>query len=220
MSQQLFKPGANNLAKVSILAGGLITALVLGFILVTVRSPFTKAPVGIPVPQPVRFSHELHAGTLNVDCRYCHSSAEVSSYAGIPDTHTCMSCHSQIATYSELLEPVRNSYASDERLVWNRVHAVGQYVYFNHSAHLNGGIGCETCHGRIDQMPIVWRNETMTMRWCLDCHFEPEKYIRPLDEVYTMGWTPPIPQSELGPQLVAEYDIHKDGLTDCAVCHR
>jgi hypothetical protein len=220
MSQQLFSPGANTFAKLSLLGGGLVTALILGFLLLRMHSPYTKAPVGIAVEQPVRFSHELHAGQLNVDCRYCHTSVEKSPYAGIPDTQTCMTCHSQVARYSELLEPVRSSYADNTRIAWNTVHSLAQHVYFNHSIHVNKGVGCETCHGRVDQMPLVWRNEVMTMRWCLDCHIDPSPYIRPVDQVYTMGYQPSEDQSTLGPKLIDVNHINVNGLTDCVVCHR
>ncbi len=219
MSQQLFTPGANTFARLSAVAGGLIAALVIGYLLVRMHSPYTKAPVGIAVTQPVRFSHQLHAGQLNLDCRYCHTSVEKSAYAGIPDTQTCMTCHSQVARYSKLLEPVRNSYANNTRITWNSVHALAQHVYFNHSIHVNKGIGCETCHGRVDEMPIVWRAQVMTMKWCLDCHKDPSRYIRPTTAVYTFGWKPPVPQAQLGPQLIKDYHINVKGLTDCVVCH-
>jgi hypothetical protein len=220
MSQQLFTPGANTIARLSVVAAGLVAAIVLTYLLVRMHSPYTKAPVGIAVNQPVRFSHELHAGQLNVDCRYCHTSVEKTAYAGIPDTYTCMTCHSQVARYSELLQPVRDSYDNNTRIAWNKVHELAQHVYFNHSIHVNKGIGCESCHGRVDQMPMVWRNETMTMRWCLDCHQEPQQQIRPREEVYTFGYTPAEEQATLGPRLIEEYHVQVDGLTDCAVCHR
>jgi hypothetical protein len=217
---QLFRPGINNLARVSLLAGLLIAVIAIAVIFVWARSPYTYDPVGIAVAQPVRFSHQLHADRIDISCQYCHTSAEKTAYAGIPDTHTCMSCHSQIATYSELLEPVRNSYATEQPLVWNKVHDLAGYAYFNHSIHVAKGVGCETCHGRVDQMPLVWQNETMTMAWCLDCHTAPEKYLRPTDEVYTMGWVPPIDQEEFGLQMIAENHVSTEGLTNCAVCHR
>lgn len=219
MSQQMFTPGANTFARLSVLVGGLVVALVLTFVFVRAPSPTARA-VGVPVDQPVRFSHKLHSDQLNIDCGYCHTSVEESSYAGIPPTETCMTCHSQIATYSELLEPVRLSYATGERLAWNQVNNLADHVYFNHSIHVNKGVGCETCHGQVEQMPLVWRAEVMTMEWCLECHREPERFIRPPDEIYTFNWQPSVPQSELGPQLVEEYHIDTEGLTDCSVCHR
>ncbi|MGF1507635.1 MAG: cytochrome c3 family protein [Anaerolineae bacterium] len=194
--------------------------IVLNFLFVQDRSPYSRAYAGIAVAQPVRFSHELHSDQLNIDCQYCHGAAHESSYAGIPDTHTCMSCHSQIATYSELLEPVRTSYATGVPLVWYKVHDLAEHVYFNHEAHLANGVGCETCHGRVDQMPLVWQAETMTMAWCLECHWAPEEFIRPVEEIYTFGYEPPIDQTELGLQLVDEYQIADEGLDNCWVCHR
>lgn len=241
MSQQTFTPGSNTVARLSIVAAGLVGLLVVAFLLMSMRSPYTKNPVGIPVEQPVRFSHELHSGQLNVDCRYCHTSVEESAYAGIPDTHTCMTCHSQIAVYSELLEPIRASYATGERIAWNKVHDLADHVYFNHSAHVNSGVGCENCHGRVDQMPIVWQAETMTMRWCLNCHFEPGPNLRPVDEVTTHGWeaeraaasmdqrqasvdlilsnTASV-QQPTAEELLEINHVNVEGLGNCNVCHR
>jgi hypothetical protein len=239
MSQQTFSPGANTFAKISVVLIGLVSVLLIGYLILRMFSPYTKNPVGIPVEQPVQFSHELHSGQLNVDCRYCHTSVEESPYAGIPDTHTCMTCHSQIATYSELLEPIRQSYETGERIAWQKVHNLADYVYFNHSAHVNKGVGCETCHGRVDQMPIVWQVETMTMRWCLDCHFDPAENLRPVDQVTTHGWETAqmnsdqqqasmslqssgvaSMQSLTGEELLEINHVNVEGLGDCAVCHR
>lgn len=239
MSQQTFTPGANTLAKISIVFIGLVVVLLIGYLILRMFSPYTKNPVGIPVEQPVRFSHELHSGQLNVDCLYCHTSVETAAYAGIPDTHTCMTCHSQIATYSELLQPVRESYATDERIPWQKVHDLADYVYFNHSAHINAGVGCETCHGRVDQMPIVWQVETMTMRWCLDCHLNPGPNLRPVAEVTTHGYDPEeaaLDQRQAsillqigedgGSDMLSDAELielnHVDveGLGNCSVCHR
>jgi hypothetical protein len=217
---QVFGPASNNFARLSLLVGGLVTVLLLLGFFVSENSPYAYAEAGIAVAQPIRFSHELHSGNLNIDCRYCHGTAEVSSYGGIPDTHTCMSCHSQIAVYSELLEPVRDSYETGEPLVWQKVHDVAAHVYFNHSVHIAKGFGCETCHGQVDQMPLVWQNQPMTMNWCLECHREPEQFVRPLEEIYTTNWEPEGDQIELGQQLVEEYNINVEGLTNCSVCHR
>lgn len=197
MSQQTFSPSANTIARLSLLGTGLIGALLIGFLLIRMHSPYVKAPVGIAIEQPVLFSHELHSGQLNIDCQYCHTSVEESAYAGIPDTHTCMTCHSQIATYSELLQPVRDSYETGERLEWKRVHKLAEHVYFKHNIHVNKGVGCETCHGRIDQMPQVWQAKTMTMRWCLECHQNPGPNLRPLDQITTMGWEPPLDEIQI-----------------------
>jgi hypothetical protein len=217
---QVFKPGANTAAKLSILAGLLLLVVVLTMLLVGEGSPYGAGRAGIAVAQPVRFSHELHTGTLNISCVYCHSTAEQTAYGGIPDTHTCMTCHSQIKVNSELLAPVRASYQTGQPLVWNKVHELAQHVYFNHSIHVSKGVGCETCHGRVDQMPLVWQARSMTMSWCLDCHMAPEQYVRPADQIYTFGWKPPVDQAVLGPQLLEQYNIKTSGLTDCWVCHR
>lgn len=207
MSQQTFSPSANTIARLSLLGAGLIGALLIGFLLIRMHSPYVKAPVGIAIEQPVLFSHELHSGQLNIDCQYCHAGAYESAYAGIPDTHTCMTCHSQIATYSELLQPVRDSYETGERLEWNRVHELAEHVYFKHNIHVNKGVGCETCHGRVDQMPQVWQAETMTMRWCLECHQNPGPNLRPLDEITTMGWEPPLADIEIDAEARAALGI-------------
>jgi hypothetical protein len=217
---QIFKPNINTIARLSIPVGLFIGIIVILILLIGPYSPYTQAPVGIAVEQPVRFSHELHSGVLNIECLYCHGTAEVGAYGGIPDTHTCMSCHSQIATYSELLEPVRTSYELDEPLVWNRVHDLADHVYFNHSIHVNKGFACETCHGRVDQMPLVWQAEDMTMAWCLDCHLAPEQYIRPVGEIYTFGYEPEGDQMEIGPQLIEDNNVRVEGLGDCWICHR
>lgn len=219
---QVFNPFANTIARLSVVFVGLSGALIIYFVLAQGVSPYSygvNSAVGVAVEQPVRFSHELHSGQLNISCTYCHTAVEQSSYAGIPDTHTCMSCHSQIATYSELLAPVRASYESGEPLVWHPVHNLADHVYFDHSIHVTKGIGCETCHGRVDQMPLVWQTETMTMGWCLECHREPQQYVRPLSEIYTFGWEAEN-QEELGVTLVEEYGIDADRLDNCAICHR
>jgi hypothetical protein len=216
---QLFTPATNAWARLSLLAIILVLVIILAFLYAYDQSPYTRAPVGIAVEQPVRFSHRLHSDRLNIECLYCHSTAEQSSYGGIPDTHTCMSCHSQIATYSELLEPVRTSYTTGERLEWERVHDLAAHVHFNHSIHVQSGFACETCHGPVDQMPVVWQAVNMTMDWCLECHWEPERFIRPADEVYTFGYEAPENQLELGLQLVEQNDIDVDRLDNCSVCH-
>jgi len=216
---QIFNPSSNTIARLSIFAGGLITVMILLGLYIRDQSVYTR-PVGIAIEQPVRFSHELHSGQLNIGCVYCHGTAELSSYGGVPDTHTCMSCHSQIATYSELLAPVRASYADNTPLAWNRVHDLADHVYFNHSVHVTNGFACETCHGEVDEMPLVWRAEIMTMGWCLECHLAPEDFIRPQSEVYNTDYVYPDNQEEFGLQLIEENNIAVEGLTTCAVCHR
>ena len=214
---QIFHRSANTISKASIAAVVLLATLVLVALFVIFRSPVVTAE-GIARVQPVQFSHEHHVNDDGIDCRYCHTSVENSSSAGIPPTETCMNCHSQIWSDSPQLAPVRESWETGEPLEWVRVHDMPDYVYFNHSIHVNKGVGCETCHGRVDQMPLMMKAEPMTMEWCLDCHRNPEEYVRPVDEVYTMGWHPPVDQEVLGAQLVEEYDI--ESKTDCYYCHR
>ena len=214
---QIFNRSANTLARASIvgiliLAGGLVGLLML----IGQSSYVTRAQEYIE--QPIQFSHLHHVGDDGIDCRYCHTSVETSSFAGIPPTKTCMNCHSQIWTNAPILEPVRASFREDRPLRWIRVHDLPDFVYFNHSIHVKKGMGCETCHGRVDEMPLMLQQNSLQMEWCLDCHRAPERYVRPRSEVFTMGYQPAVPQSELGPKLVQEYGIQS--LTTCSTCHR
>jgi hypothetical protein len=215
---QLFRPGANTFAKASVIAG-LGIALGLGGIVNNIERTSYVTNVNVPREQPVMFTHKHHVAGVGLDCRYCHTSVEVSSSAGIPPTETCMGCHSQIWSDAPILEPVRESWRTGKSIQWNRVHDLPQFVYFNHSIHVTkGSMGCATCHGRVDQMPMVWKENTLLMEWCLDCHRAPEKYIRPRDQVFNMEYKPEGDQAALGAKLVAEYKVRK--LTDCSVCHR
>jgi hypothetical protein len=214
---QIFPKSSNVWSKASILVvlgavGSLGAALP-----VLQRSDFVTT-ANTNKAQPVQFSHQHHVGGIGIDCRYCHTAVEVSSSAGIPPTKTCINCHSQIWSTSPYLEPVRASFRDDTPLKWVRVHDLPDFVYFNHSIHVKKGVGCETCHGRVDKMPLMRQQNTLQMEWCLDCHRNPEKYVRPRSEVLTMGYTPAVAQATLGPQLVAEYKIQS--LTNCSVCHR
>jgi hypothetical protein len=170
------------------------------------------------VEQPVQFSHLHHVLDDGIDCRYCHTSVETSSFAGIPPTKTCMNCHSQIWQSAPILEPVRASFREDRPMQWIRVHDLPDFVYFNHSIHVKKGMGCETCHGRVDQMPLMRQENSLQMEWCLNCHRNPQEYVRPRQEVFTMGYRPQEDQATLGPKLVAEYNIRPS--TDCSTCHR
>jgi hypothetical protein len=214
---QLFRPGANTFAKASVIAG-LGIALGLGGIVNNIERTSYVTNVNVPRDQPVMFTHKHHVSGVGMDCRYCHTSVEVSSSAGIPPTETCMGCHSQIWSEAPILEPVRESWRSGKSIQWTRVHDLPAFVYFNHSIHVNKGVGCATCHGRVDLMPMVWKENTLLMEWCLDCHRAPEKYIRPKDQVFNMEYKPEGDQAALGAKLVAEYKVRK--LTDCSVCHR
>ncbi len=214
---QIFHRSANTLSKLS-LAGALIAIGTLIFlVMVLARSSYVTRAQEF-VEQPVQFSHLHHVKDDGIDCRYCHTSVETSSFAGIPPTKTCMNCHSQIWSGAPILEPVRASFREDQPMQWLRVHDLPDFVYFNHSVHVKKGVGCETCHGRIDEMPLTLQQNTLQMAWCLDCHRNPENYVRPRSEVFTMGYKPPVPQSVIGAQLVKEYGIR--GNTSCSTCHR
>jgi hypothetical protein len=183
------------------------------------RSPYTTG-AKIAIEQPVPFSHRHHAGQLGIDCRYCHTAVEVSSSAGIPPTKTCMNCHSQIWADSPTLEPVRASFKTDRSIEWVRVHDLPDFVYFNHSIHVQKGVGCVSCHGRVDLMNLTWQENTLQMAWCLSCHRNPERHLRPREEVFNLQWKPSVPQEELGKQLIKEYGIELRHLTNCSTCHR
>jgi Cytochrome c7 and related cytochrome c len=171
--------------------------------------------------QPVPFSHAHHVGGLGIDCRYCHTSVENSSYANIPPTKTCINCHSQIWNTSPTLEPVRASFRTDRSIQWTRVHDLPDYVYFDHSIHVNKGVGCESCHGRVDKMPLMFQHATLQMEWCLDCHRHPERVLRPRDQIFTMGYQPKGDQLELGRRLAKEYRLQSvRTITSCSTCHR
>lgn len=214
---QIFRRSANTLARVSIVGGLLLAGGLVGLLIVLGRSSYvTRAQEFIQ--QPIQFSHLHHAGDDGIDCRYCHTSVETSAFAGIPPTKTCMNCHSQIWSTAAILEPVRVSFRDDRPLRWIRVHDLPDFVYFNHSIHVKKGMGCETCHGRVDEMPLMLQENSLQMEWCLTCHRAPEQFVRPRSEVFTMGYRPPVPQSVLGPQLVKEYGIQS--LTTCSTCHR
>ncbi|HYE88986.1 MAG TPA: cytochrome c3 family protein [Vicinamibacterales bacterium] len=217
---QVFPKSANAWSKASIIA--LVFVLLgLGWLVLTIqRSDYVTAANQF-IEQPVQFSHQHHAGGIGIECRYCHTSVEVSPSAGIPPTKTCINCHSQIWSTSPYLEPVRASFRDDRPLNWIRVHDLPDFVYFNHSIHVRKGVGCETCHGRVDRMPLMVQTKSLQMEWCLDCHRDPAKYVRPRDQITTMGYVPAVAQAELGAQLVRDYKIaSKESLTNCSVCHR
>ena len=180
-------------------------------------SPYVT-DVNVAKDQPVPFSHKHHVGELGLDCRYCHTAVESSSSAGMPPTQTCMTCHSQIWVNSPMLEPVRASYRDDQSIQWIRVNAVPDFVYFNHSIHVNKGVACVTCHGPVGDMPLTWRANTLQMGWCLDCHRNPEKFVRPRENVFDIHYQAPANQEALGLKLMKEYKIQS--LTNCTTCHR
>ena len=216
---QIFHPSTNTLSKLTIFGAVFLIGGLLWLLAELNRSSYvTQADV--VRPQPVPFSHKHHVSGLGIDCRYCHTAVEQSAFAGIPSTSTCMNCHSQIWTNSPMLEPVRESYRTGQPLRWTRVHNLAEFAYFNHSIHVNKGVGCATCHGPVDQMPLVAQENSLLMEWCLDCHRNPEQYLRPREEVFNMSWTAPANQSELGIELVRKYNVRTEQLTDCSVCHR
>ena len=214
---QIFHHSTNTLSKVSIFGAVFFAAGVVWLILQVNRSSYvTRAHEARS--QPVPFSHAHHVGGLGVECRYCHTSVDKSAYAGIPPTKTCMNCHSQIWAQSPTLEPVRASLRTDTSLEWIKVHDLPDFAYFNHSAHVNKGVGCSTCHGRVDQMPLVFQEKSLQMEWCLECHRNPERFLRPKSEVYNIAYEPPANQLELGRTLVKDYNV-KPQVT-CSTCHR
>jgi len=214
---QIFHRSTNAIARMMILGAVLILAIVTWLLVVVFRSDYLTE-VRVVREQPVPFSHKHHVADDGLDCRYCHTSVETSAFAGLPPTETCMTCHSQIWADSPMLEPVRASIRSNTPLRWTRVHDLPDFVYFDHSIHVNKGIGCSTCHGAVDEMPLMWRENTLLMEWCLDCHRAPERYVRPREAVFRMDWTPPPNQHEVGRRLVTQYKIRT--LTDCYTCHR
>ncbi len=214
---QIFHHSTNTLAKLSIFGAVFAVGAGLWLVLEINRSSYVTN-AGVAKEQPVPFSHAHHVGGMGVDCRYCHTAVEKSSRAGIPPTKTCMNCHSVIWSQSPTLEPVRASFRSGESIEWVKVNDLPDYVYFDHSAHVNKGVGCTTCHGAVDKMPLMWQHASLQMEWCLDCHRRPERYVRPKHEVYSVAWTPPQDQVERGKQLVKAYGIQTR--TSCSTCHR
>lgn len=187
---------------------------------VYIAAPRTQR-VGYAPEQPLPFSHALHAGELGMDCRYCHNTVEDSAHASVPPTQTCMNCHTNIRGQSEKLIPIRESFGTGMPVEWVRVHDLPDFVYFNHAAHVNRGVGCVSCHGRIDKMEIVHQDQPLTMGWCLDCHRNPEPHLRPVEEVTTMDYVPDENQASLGQRIKEDFHIrNRNEMTDCSLCHR
>jgi len=214
---QIFHRSTNTISRVSIFGALFAVAGLLWLFAAVNRSPWVTQ-AHIARRQPIQFSHERHVGGNGIDCRYCHTSVEESAFAGIPPTKTCMNCHSEIFADSPFLEPVRASLRTNTAIRWTRVHDLPDFAYFNHSIHVNKGVGCTTCHGPVDRMPLMWQEESLQMEWCLDCHRRPERYLRPRDAIFDVNYQPPPDQAALGTRLVAEYQIQK--LTSCSTCHR
>jgi hypothetical protein len=202
-----------------LVAGVLLISPALGLtaLMLYVRTPW-HSNEGFPVGQPVQFDHRHHVSDDGIDCRYCHTAVDKSPSAGIPPTALCMSCHAQIWNQSPLLAVIRTSFFTDMPVRWNRVHGLPDYVYFNHSAHVNKGVGCVSCHGRVDQMPQVLQVQALTMGFCLGCHRDPEPNLRPQDQITSTTWKPEGDPKELGRKLAAAYDVKTR--VDCITCHR
>src|SRR5918994_755979 len=194
---QIFHPSTNTFSKVSIFGAVFFIAALAGVLAVFFRSPYITN-VAVRIPQPVQFSHEHHVSGLGIDCRYCHTSVEFASSAGMPSTETCMSCHSQIWSESPMLAPVRASYRDNTPIRWNLVHDLPDFAYFHHGVHIQKGVGCVTCHGRVDKMPLMWKESPMTMEWCLECHRNPEPHLRPYDQIFSMAGQPTTEAAHVG----------------------
>jgi Cytochrome c7 and related cytochrome c len=217
---QIFHPSTNTISRVSLFSSLFLVAILLWVLAQYERSSYVTT-ANQEVEQPVQFSHKHHVSDDGIDCRYCHTTVETSAFAGIPPTETCMNCHTQIFRDSPYLEPVRQSYQTDHPIPWVRVHRLPDYVYFDHSIHVNKGVGCSTCHGRVDQMPLIRQVNSLQMEWCLGCHRQPEQVLRPQSEIFDMAWQPPPDQLEKGRALAKQYKIRTVAeLTSCDTCHR
>ena len=218
---QIFSPSADAWLRLGIfvLVGVVIGAALFGA--GYVNSSYATQ-VGWPRDQVVPFSHKHHAGELGIDCRYCHAGVETAADAGLPATHVCMTCHSQVWTGAPMLAPVRESYATGRPLVWHRVAQVPDYVYFNHSVHVKHGVACVECHGRVDTMPLTWRAEPFQMKFCLDCHRDPATRLRPPDQVTRMDWSGWSDETarKYGAAALRRYHIDVGRLDNCETCHR
>jgi len=214
---QIFHRSTNTLSRLSIFGALFLVAGLLWGIATFNRSAYMTQE-RVARTQPVQFSHKHHVGELGIDCRYCHTTVETAARATVPPTETCMSCHSQIWLQSPFLEPVRASFRSDRSIQWVKVHDLADFVYFNHGVHIQKGIGCVSCHGRVDRMNQVWQEASLQMEWCLDCHRDPARYVRPREHIFDLAWQQPADQPELGAELVRRYEVHTR--TDCSTCHR
>jgi hypothetical protein len=217
---QVFPRYTNTLSRVSAVAVVLLAGTTLWLWARIQRSPY-MSEVNIAKEQPVPFSHRHHVGNLGIDCRYCHASVEKSAFAGMPSTETCMNCHKQIWSEAPMLEPVRESYKSGKPIEWVRVHDLPDFAYFNHAVHVKRGVGCASCHGRVDDMPLMWQHSDLTMGWCLDCHRNPAPHLRPPDQVFNMDWQPaesPKERERAGHELAQAGNVQT--LESCSYCHR
>jgi hypothetical protein len=217
---QFFNKSANNIARISMV--GAAIGAVLAFLAWTqiARSSYLTNQY-LERQQPVQFSHKHHVGDDGIDCRYCHQTVETTATAGMPATQTCMNCHSQLWNDSPYLEPVRASFRDNKPIEWERVHDLPEFTYFNHSIHVAKGVGCSTCHGQVDNMPAVFQENTLQMEWCINCHRNPEQYIRPKAEIYNMQWQDADIDANKRKELKEQYKIRsKEMMTSCSTCHR
>jgi hypothetical protein len=242
---QIFPRGANLVPlKILLVLGALATGAAAA-VWYYWTPKYTK--VGYQPAQPVPFSHKIHAGQLGLDCRYCHSFVETAAHSNIPTAQVCMNCHSQVQRENPVLEPVRRSFTTGEPVRWVQIHKTPDHAYFNHAVHINRGVSCVSCHGRVDQMDVVYQDQSLAMKWCLDCHRAPENHLRPLDKVTDLGWAPPRNSTALAQMLgvtvedlgikadkklsaaeaqkeMGEFFVHKRGVhppdSNCFGCHR
>jgi hypothetical protein len=220
---QIFHHSTNFLARLSIF-GAVFILVAAAWVLAEINRSSWNTGQWTERQQPVQFSHKHHSGDDGIDCRYCHTSVETSSSAGMPSTQTCMNCHSQIWADSPYLEPVRESWRTGQPIEWTRVHDLPDYAYFNHSIHVNKGVGCSSCHGKVDEMPLMYQASSLQMEWCLACHRSPERFLRPKDQIFNMQWPR---ENTTDEQLAAGRDLVKknqirtvESLTSCSTCHR
>lgn len=218
---QLFQPRADAIFRFALWTAALGALATI----VTIESLSHSAWLtgrGIVEAQPTEFSHQHHAGELGIDCRYCHTTVETAATAGMPPSYTCMTCHSQVWTGARMLAPVRESFATNTPLRWTRVGRLPEYVYFDHSVHIHNGVGCSSCHGDMTHnMQMTFQRNAFSMAFCVDCHRNPQNYLRPPDRIFDMGWQPEGNQAEIGKALIKRYHINMSGLlTDCSTCHR
>jgi hypothetical protein len=214
---QFFTRRWNTIFRLGFYGSPVLLGIIGAAAFLVVRSPRVSG-VNVPVEQPVPFSHEIHSGGLGIDCRYCHRTADREAFAGMPSADVCMNCHAHAWTGLPALEPIRSSYQTGVPIAWVRVHNLPDHAHFHHGIHAQKGIGCSDCHGRVDRMPQTWQVHTLYMEWCLECHREPERFVRPRREVFNMNWTAPADQLDRGRALMAEYRVERK--TSCSTCHR
>jgi hypothetical protein len=213
----LFSPRSDALLKAVLATLALGAAGTVGGLLLYWRTPY-GTNLQAPVVQPVQFDHRHHVQDDLIDCRYCHATVDKAPSAGIPPTETCLACHAQIWNKSPLLDQVRASWFTGRPIVWTRVHRLPDFVYFNHAIHVNKGVGCVECHGRVDQMAVIEQVQALTMGFCLECHRDPRLRLRPREAVTSMGWEPPADRAALGAELAKAYDVKPK--VNCTTCHR